>query len=143
MLCTAVHPLQCACRYAAFLDGIKDREPLSHEFFHAYPQSVKTLVGEFDAIINKSLSSSKDWPLSPCSLARGSSAARDRRQRRRTHSRSPMPHAVHGWRAACIHATAASAAVPPLLGRLHLLWVRASPGLQGAQTSKLTHGIGH
>ena len=40
------------CRYQAFLDGIQQKEPLSHEFFHAYPQSVKThVVDAFDAIV--------------------------------------------------------------------------------------------
>ena len=45
------------CRYAAFLDGIEAREPLSHEFFHAYPQAVKTDVrvqprtARFDAVV--------------------------------------------------------------------------------------------
>jgi len=40
------------CRYQAFLNGIQQKEPLSHEFFHAYPQSVKThVVDAFDAIV--------------------------------------------------------------------------------------------
>lgn len=41
-----------ACRYISFLDGIAAKEPLSHEFFHAFPQTVKTHVaGAFSAII--------------------------------------------------------------------------------------------
>ena len=40
-----------SCRYAAFLDSIAALEPLSHDFFHAYPQTVKTLVhGALDAV---------------------------------------------------------------------------------------------
>jgi hypothetical protein len=44
----------CAsCRYSAFLDGVVRHEPLSHDFFHAYPQAIKTnIVGPpFDAVV--------------------------------------------------------------------------------------------